>query len=221
MVVVATAPHDPRFPSTNQARHCYTRFNEYYRCLTGKHFFLLILKLVVCCGLAMSIFTLSSGPVCNSKCHTAPGARHRRARRTPSRSKLQMSLRQVQGAEERGGPQVGLIASVTLRQVQGAEERGGPRVRLLSEGLPEPVPWGVGAPTSPHDSPRKSCLSSSWQTRSAILCPCQAAPWLLGEETRVQNQEQAVSMCWWRASDKKLCYVQKSRAGCACALVDR
>ncbi len=31
-VVVATAPHDPRFPSTNQARHCYTRYNEFYRC---------------------------------------------------------------------------------------------------------------------------------------------------------------------------------------------
>ena len=30
-VVVATAPHDPRFPSTNQARHCYTRYNEFYR----------------------------------------------------------------------------------------------------------------------------------------------------------------------------------------------
>ena len=31
-VVIQTAPHDPRFPSTNQARHCYTRFNEFYRC---------------------------------------------------------------------------------------------------------------------------------------------------------------------------------------------
>ncbi|KAK9827724.1 hypothetical protein WJX81_005556 [Elliptochloris bilobata] len=35
-VVVATAPHDPRFPSTNQARHCYTRYNEFYRCKAKK-----------------------------------------------------------------------------------------------------------------------------------------------------------------------------------------
>ena len=34
-VVIQTAPHDPRFPSTNQARHCYTRFNEFYRCGSG------------------------------------------------------------------------------------------------------------------------------------------------------------------------------------------
>ena len=35
-VVVATAPHDPRFPSTNQARHCYTRYNEFYRCTSRR-----------------------------------------------------------------------------------------------------------------------------------------------------------------------------------------
>jgi hypothetical protein len=28
---VRTSPYDPRFPSTNQARNCYTRYNEFYR----------------------------------------------------------------------------------------------------------------------------------------------------------------------------------------------
>ena len=31
-----TTPIDRRFPSTNQARHCYTRYNEYYKCLSVK-----------------------------------------------------------------------------------------------------------------------------------------------------------------------------------------
>ena len=29
---IGTSPYDPRFPSTNQARNCYTRYNEYFRC---------------------------------------------------------------------------------------------------------------------------------------------------------------------------------------------
>lgn len=29
---VKTVPYDPRFPATNQARNCYTRYNEYYKC---------------------------------------------------------------------------------------------------------------------------------------------------------------------------------------------
>jgi hypothetical protein len=28
---VVTAPYDPRFPATNQARHCFVRYNEYYK----------------------------------------------------------------------------------------------------------------------------------------------------------------------------------------------
>jgi hypothetical protein len=28
---VVTAPYDPRFPNTNQARHCFIRYNEYYK----------------------------------------------------------------------------------------------------------------------------------------------------------------------------------------------
>ena len=31
-VQVRTAPYDARFPSMNQARNCYTRYNEFYRC---------------------------------------------------------------------------------------------------------------------------------------------------------------------------------------------
>ncbi|CAL8471171.1 g10713 [Coccomyxa elongata] len=31
-IVIRTAPYDPRFPSTNQARNCYTRYNEFYKC---------------------------------------------------------------------------------------------------------------------------------------------------------------------------------------------
>merc|ERR1712038_805505 len=27
-----TARFDPRFPNTNQARHCYTRYNEFHKC---------------------------------------------------------------------------------------------------------------------------------------------------------------------------------------------
>ncbi|KIZ05207.1 cytochrome c oxidase subunit VIb [Monoraphidium neglectum] len=30
---VVTAPYDPRFPATNQARHCFVRYNEYYKCV--------------------------------------------------------------------------------------------------------------------------------------------------------------------------------------------
>lgn len=29
---IKTASLDMRFPSTNQARSCYTRYNEYYKC---------------------------------------------------------------------------------------------------------------------------------------------------------------------------------------------
>lgn len=32
-VVVQTAPYDRRFVTTNQARHCYTRYQEYHRCV--------------------------------------------------------------------------------------------------------------------------------------------------------------------------------------------
>ena len=32
VVQVRTAPYDARFPSMNQARNCYTRYNEFYRC---------------------------------------------------------------------------------------------------------------------------------------------------------------------------------------------
>jgi cytochrome c oxidase subunit 6b len=31
-----TAPYDPRFPNRNQARHCFVRFNEYYKCIHDK-----------------------------------------------------------------------------------------------------------------------------------------------------------------------------------------
>lgn len=31
-VKVQTTPYDPRFVTTNQARHCYTRYQEYHRC---------------------------------------------------------------------------------------------------------------------------------------------------------------------------------------------
>ncbi|OWM89955.1 cytochrome c oxidase subunit 6b-2 [Punica granatum] len=31
-----TAPADFRFPTTNQTRHCFTRYIEFHRCLTAK-----------------------------------------------------------------------------------------------------------------------------------------------------------------------------------------
>eukprot|EP00877_Chromochloris_zofingiensis_P011629 jgi/Chrzof1/671/Cz01g24170.t1 len=33
---IVTAPYDPRFPSTNQSRHCFIRYNEYYKCLAER-----------------------------------------------------------------------------------------------------------------------------------------------------------------------------------------
>ena len=33
---MATVPYDPRFPGNNQARNCYTRYNEYYKCIQDK-----------------------------------------------------------------------------------------------------------------------------------------------------------------------------------------
>ncbi|KAK9837618.1 hypothetical protein WJX74_001546 [Apatococcus lobatus] len=35
-VKVDTAPFDVRFPGTNQARHCYARYNEYHKCIATK-----------------------------------------------------------------------------------------------------------------------------------------------------------------------------------------
>ena len=32
-ISVKTAAYDARFPSYNQARNCYTRYNEYHRCI--------------------------------------------------------------------------------------------------------------------------------------------------------------------------------------------
>uniref|UniRef100_A0A7S0VEQ9 Uncharacterized protein n=1 Tax=Polytomella parva TaxID=51329 RepID=A0A7S0VEQ9_9CHLO len=29
---IITAPYDPRFPNRNQARHCFVRFNEFFKC---------------------------------------------------------------------------------------------------------------------------------------------------------------------------------------------
>jgi cytochrome c oxidase subunit 6b len=33
---VKTAPMDYRFPTTNQAKHCYTRYNEFHKCASEK-----------------------------------------------------------------------------------------------------------------------------------------------------------------------------------------
>ena len=33
-ITVKTTEYDARFPSYNQARHCYTRYNEYHRCIS-------------------------------------------------------------------------------------------------------------------------------------------------------------------------------------------
>jgi cytochrome c oxidase subunit 6b len=33
---VKTAPFDPRFPSINQAKTCFTRYNEYHKCAKEK-----------------------------------------------------------------------------------------------------------------------------------------------------------------------------------------
>lgn len=32
-IVVQTTPRDARFPNTNQAQHCWTRYNEWILCL--------------------------------------------------------------------------------------------------------------------------------------------------------------------------------------------
>ncbi|GAQ87483.1 cytochrome c oxidase subunit 6b [Klebsormidium nitens] len=33
---IKTAPMDYRFPTTNQAKHCFTRYNEYHKCIGEK-----------------------------------------------------------------------------------------------------------------------------------------------------------------------------------------
>eukprot|EP00897_Mesotaenium_endlicherianum_P005898 jgi/Mesen1/5336/ME000267S04489 len=33
---IKTAPMDFRFPTTNQAKHCFTRYNEYHKCIAEK-----------------------------------------------------------------------------------------------------------------------------------------------------------------------------------------
>lgn len=33
---IKTAPMDFRFPTTNQAKHCYTRYNEFHKYVAGR-----------------------------------------------------------------------------------------------------------------------------------------------------------------------------------------
>merc|ERR1719277_1939164 len=35
-IKLGTAPYDQRFTTTNQARHCYTRYNEFHKCAAEK-----------------------------------------------------------------------------------------------------------------------------------------------------------------------------------------
>ncbi|XP_020269781.1 cytochrome c oxidase subunit 6b-3 isoform X2 [Asparagus officinalis] len=35
-IELKTAPADFRFPTTNQTRHCFTRYIEYHKCLSAK-----------------------------------------------------------------------------------------------------------------------------------------------------------------------------------------
>jgi|UniRef100_A0A0D9ZMN7 cytochrome c oxidase subunit 6b len=35
-IEIKTAPADFRFPTTNQTRHCFTRYIEYHRCVNAK-----------------------------------------------------------------------------------------------------------------------------------------------------------------------------------------
>ncbi|XP_024025706.1 cytochrome c oxidase subunit 6b-2 [Morus notabilis] len=35
-IALKTAPADFRFPTTNQTRHCFTRYIEFHRCLAAK-----------------------------------------------------------------------------------------------------------------------------------------------------------------------------------------
>ncbi|KAI7988428.1 Cytochrome c oxidase subunit 6b-2 [Camellia lanceoleosa] len=35
-IELKTAPADFRFPTTNQTRHCFTRYIEFHRCLAAK-----------------------------------------------------------------------------------------------------------------------------------------------------------------------------------------
>ncbi|WOG96834.1 hypothetical protein DCAR_0416171 [Daucus carota subsp. sativus] len=35
-IELKTAPADFRFPTTNQSRHCFTRYIEFHRCLAAK-----------------------------------------------------------------------------------------------------------------------------------------------------------------------------------------
>eukprot|EP00793_Prasinoderma_coloniale_P003621 PRCOL_00002996-RA len=35
-ITVATTGADSRFPTTNQAKHCFTRYNEFYKCIGEK-----------------------------------------------------------------------------------------------------------------------------------------------------------------------------------------
>ncbi|GJQ12778.1 hypothetical protein GpartN1_g4569.t1 [Galdieria partita] len=35
-IKLETAPHDPRFQTTNQAKHCWSRYIEYHACVKQK-----------------------------------------------------------------------------------------------------------------------------------------------------------------------------------------
>eukprot|EP00227_Mantoniella_beaufortii_P021976 CAMPEP_0197575106 /NCGR_PEP_ID=MMETSP1326-20131121/619_1 /TAXON_ID=1155430 /ORGANISM="Genus nov. species nov., Strain RCC2288" /LENGTH=148 /DNA_ID=CAMNT_0043137813 /DNA_START=35 /DNA_END=481 /DNA_ORIENTATION=- len=36
VIKLETTPFDPRFPQQNQAKHCYTRYNEFHKCQSQK-----------------------------------------------------------------------------------------------------------------------------------------------------------------------------------------
>jgi len=35
-ILIRTTPVDPRFPTTNQTKHCYARYLEYHMCIQDK-----------------------------------------------------------------------------------------------------------------------------------------------------------------------------------------
>lgn len=80
---IVTAPYDPRFPNANQARHCFIRYNEYYKCVTNKCF---PYNMVACCVEADGLRVQAWMSVCASMMPGTRGATRVAPLHTPSHS---------------------------------------------------------------------------------------------------------------------------------------
>ena len=157
---IATVPYDPRFPATNQARNCYTRYNEYYKCIAVSHPLLASTKRHVlvydsvsqCCSRELvyaeelGLVILASSVV---SCATLRGL-------TLCAYKQDLDLSALLGTCRAAVPIQAMQAPKTLLSwlrcaacACAGEVRGLTGLQVLPEGIPVSVPQRLGAHVGP------------------------------------------------------------------------